>query len=115
MNLQLLMPVGLPEKESIRVLCKEMKPILLWEDMTQDLKDYFSSYFNPHRSVATSVSYYDLWNKNSSKYKDTLLKDVNKEIREKLFECLQLKANAGFDDFSEKFGGLTKKEIISRL
>jgi hypothetical protein len=56
-----------------------------------------------------------LWNKNSSKYKDNLLNDVNKEIREKLFECLQLKANAGFDDFSEKFGGLTKKEIISRL
>lgn len=89
--------------------------ILLWEDMTQDLKDYFSSYFSPHRSVATSVSYYDLWNKNSSKYKDNLLNDVNKEIREKLFECLQLKADAGFDDFSEKFGGLTKKEIISRL
>ena len=44
--------------------------------------------------------------------KDNLLNDANKEMREELFRCLQLDANANFDDFANKFGGLTKEEIL---
>jgi carboxypeptidase Taq len=62
--------------------------------------------------VSMGISNVDLRGESSYIYRDNLLNDINKEMREELFRCLRLEANANFDDFANKFGGLTKEEIL---
>ena len=60
------------------------------------------------------ISNVDLRGEASYIYRDNLLNDINKEMREELFRCLRMEANANFDDFANKFGGLTKEEILRK-
>lgn len=44
-----------------------------------------------------------------------LLNPKNSELRAEVFACLGLNADTTFDRFAEKFGGLTRQEIVSRM
>lgn len=41
--------------------------------------------------------------------------EMNREMREELFLCLGLQKNATFNNFAEKFGGLSKEEIVEKI
>ena len=71
-------------------------------------------YRSPHGGVAISISNTALKGEGSYKFKYNLLNDINKGIREELFRCLQLRPDASFDEFANKFGGLTKEEILKK-
>ena len=44
-----------------------------------------------------------------------LLDPRNSDLRSEVFACLGLDADTTFDQFAEKFGGLTRSQIISRM
>ena len=44
-----------------------------------------------------------------------LLNPINEDLRVEVFACLGLDADTTFDHFAEKFGGLTRQEIVSRM
>ncbi len=44
-----------------------------------------------------------------------LLNPENSDLRAEVFACLGLDADTTFDQFAEKFGGLTRSQIISRM
>lgn len=85
---------------------------LAYEDISPKLREYLKDYSSPHGGVSMGISNVDLRGEASYIYRDNLLNDINKEMREELFRCLRLEANANFDDFANKFGGLTKEEIL---
>lgn len=41
----------------------------------------------------------------SFEYKFNLLNDINIDMREELFRCLELEENASFDDFAKNMAG----------
>ncbi len=82
--------------------------ILSYENISQKLKECLHDYHSPHGGVSICV------NDRPSKDAYNLLNEVNREVREELFSCLQLNSNADFDDFAIKYGGLTKDEILRK-
>ena len=47
----------------------------------------------------------------SFEYKFNLLNDINIDMREELFRCLELEENASFDDFAKNMAGWRKKKF----
>ena len=86
--------------------------ILSYEHISTKLKEYLKEYRSPHGGLAMGINNIALEGEKSFDYKFNLLNDGNKEIREELFRCLQLETNASFDDFANKYGGMTKEEIL---
>ena len=81
--------------------------ILPFEQISSELKEYLHEYSSPHGGVTMGIN-----KKESSKY--NLLDDINKEMRQELFRCLNLNPDAEFDEFANKYGGLTKEEILKK-
>ena len=48
-------------------------------------------------------------------YRLNLLNPENREMLEEIFACLELEPNTSFERFAEKFGGLPRQEILSRM
>ena len=48
-------------------------------------------------------------------YRKNLLNPENHEMLSEIFACLGLNTDTTFDQFAEKFGGLTRHEIISLI
>ena len=88
--------------------------IMPYEQISPKLKEYLREYRSPHGGVAMSISNTALKGEESYKFKYNLLNDINKDIREELFSCLQLRADASFDEFANKFGGLTSEKILKK-
>ena len=90
--------------------------ILPFEQISESLKEYLLQYHSPHGGVSIGIGtsiHNRLWQgKDSYEYKYNLLNDINTDMREELFRCLELNPNASFDEFAKKYGGLTKKEIL---
>ena len=88
--------------------------IMPYEQISPKLKEYLREYRSPHGGVAMSISNTALKGEGSYNFKYNLLNDINKDIREELFCCLQLRPDASFDEFANKFGGLTKEAILKK-
>lgn len=88
--------------------------VIPYEQISSKLKEYLREYRSPHGGVAMGISNPDLKGEESYKFKYNLLNGINKEIREELFRCLQLRPDTSFDEFANKFGGLTKDEILKK-
>lgn len=103
-----------PDSYNLYVEWGTATTILPYEKISEKLKEYLKEYRSPHGGVATRIDNIALRGEKSFEYKFNLLNDINKEMREELFRCLQLEANADFDDFANKYGGLTKEEILRK-
>lgn len=103
-----------PDSYNLYVEWGTATTILPYEKISEKLKEYLKEYRSPHGGVATRIDNIALRGEKSFEYKFNLLNDINKEMREELFRCLQLEANADFDDFAKEYGGLTKEEILRR-
>lgn len=88
--------------------------VISYEQISSKLKEYLREYRSPHGGVAMGISNTALKGEESYKFKYNLLKNINKEIREGLFRGIQLRPDVGFDEFANKFGGLTKDEMLKK-
>lgn len=88
--------------------------VIPYEHISSKLKEYLREYRSPHGGVAMGISNPALKGEEAYKFKYNLLNDINKEIREELFRCLQLRPDTSFDEFANKFGRLTKDEILKK-
>jgi hypothetical protein len=82
-----------------------------YENLSQRMLNYMKEYRSPHGGVSMTISP-DNIAQETFNFKNNLLNKENSEIKSELFRCLGLPIDAGFDDFAEKFGGLSKKKIL---
>lgn len=110
--------IDFPEKFNLYVEWGMAATILPFERISEKLREYLQEYRSPHGGVSVGVGsllHSMVWHGESEySYKYNLLNDINKNMRAELFHCLGLDADADFDDFAKKFGGLTKEEILKR-
>lgn len=104
-----------PDSYNLYVEWGTATTILPFEHISPKLKEYLREYRSPHGGTAVGIRNMALRGEESFEYKYNLLNDINKDIREELFRCLGLKINASFDEFANKYGGLTKEEILRKL
>ena len=85
-------------------------------DLSQKLREYMQNYNSPHGGNRLCIPADLLLNKeNYYTYKNNLLEERNRHIKNELFSYIGLPEDASFDDFARKFGGLTKAEILKKL
>ncbi len=92
--------------------------ILPYDALSQKLKGFLKDYHCPHGGVSMAISpeFYITERKNHNyQFQNNLLNEHNDSIRKELFKAMGLNENSLFDDFASKFGGLSKKEILSRI
>jgi len=93
---------------------------LPYSSLSPNLIQLLSNYTSPHAGVSISIRA-DNWllskEERKTKYywKNNLLEEYNKHIKEELFVCLGLDKNASFDDFARKYGGLSKEQILKKI
>lgn len=112
--------IMLPEKYNLYVEWGTAVTRVPYSKLSEKLREYLMTYRSPHGGVSMGIKPYLLTIPQEEKinrwdYKFNLLEEINREMREELFDCLGLKSDAGFDDFAEKFGGLSKEEIVKRM
>lgn len=86
--------------------------------MTAQLRDFFEHYHSTHAGVHVGiVPQYAIAAERPElpEFRDDLLSEGNRQIREELFACLGLAPEADFDDFARAFGGLTRAQILERM
>lgn len=106
--------VPYPEKFNLYVEWGMATTILEYEKLSEKLKEYLKEYRSPHGGISTTIRNINLEGEKSFEYKFNLLNDVNKEMREELFKCLGLSVSADFDEFANKYNGITKEEILKK-
>ena len=93
---------------------------LTYSQISDKLKEYLADYYSPYGSVSASIrpsvrSFSEEVKKENYMYKYNLLEKYNQDIRAELFSCLGLEEDSSFDDFAEKFGGLSGTEILKKI
>ena len=93
---------------------------LTYSQISDKLKEYLADYYSPYGSVSVSIrpsvrSFSEEVKKENYMYKYNLLEKYNQDIRTELFSCLGLEEDSSFDDFAEKFGGLSGTEILKKI
>lgn len=107
-----------PESYNLYVEWGMATTILPFDKISNKLREFLKEYRSPHGGVSigvgTSVQSKLVQGEEAFDYRYNLLNDVNQDMREELFRCLGLDANASFDDFAKKYNGITKSEILER-
>ncbi len=93
---------------------------LSYSQISEKLREFLVNYKSPYGGVQLTVFPYlmkmsDTEREKSVSYRFDLLEEHNMDIRNELFLCIGLHENATFNDFANKFGGLTKDEILCKL
>ncbi|MBQ8731213.1 MAG: immunity 26/phosphotriesterase HocA family protein [Oscillospiraceae bacterium] len=92
---------------------------LRYDQLSDRLKSFLAEYSSPHGGVRLCILPENLVpNEKQRKYpfyRNNLLNPQNREMRNEIFACLGLNEDTTFDQFAEKFGGLTRQEIISLM
>lgn len=90
---------------------------LRYEQLSDKLKTFLADYSSPHGGVSMAIdprsAVPDEKYRQHYSYQKNLLNPENHEILSEIFTCLGLNADTTFDQFAEKFCGLTRKKIIS--
>lgn len=92
---------------------------LEYNDLSDKLKQMLSTYSSPHGGVLMGIDPNDaIINAEVQKkaiYRNNLLNPENRGLLNEIFSCLGMKADSSFDEFANKFGGLTLAEIAERI
>lgn len=86
--------------------------------MTPELREFFDGYHSTHGGVHIGiVPEYAIAAERPElpEFRNDLLSEGNRQIREKLFDCLRLGPDADFDTFARAFGGLSSAQILERM
>lgn len=92
---------------------------LRYDQLSDKLKSLLADYSSPHGGVSMGIdprsAVPDEKHRQYYSYRKNLLNPENSEMLDEIFACLGLNPGTTFDQFAEKFGGLTRQEIISRM
>ena len=92
---------------------------LRYDQLSEKLKSYLTHYSSPHGGVSMCIdpreAIPDEKYRQHVSYRLNLLNPENREMLEEIFACLELEPNTSFERFAEKFGGLPRQEILSRM
>ena len=86
--------------------------------MTSELREFFDGYHSTHGCVHVGiVPEYAIAAERPElpAFRNDLLSEGNRHIREILFDCLGLGPDADFDTFARAFGGLSLAQILERM
>ena len=108
--------ISLPGEYSLHVEWGTAAITVPYEKISAELREYMKDYDSPHSGNMLGIPADLLLSKETSySYKNNLLEERNRDMRNALFSCIGLPEDASFDDFAVKFGGLTKAEILKKL
>jgi len=112
--------IKIPEEYSVYVEWGTAQTVLPYTQLSDSLKEYLSDYYSPHGGVSIGIRPSVLLLPEARRvqhmaYRYNLQEKHNQRLRQELFACLGLPENADFDVFAEKFGGLSRAEILKRL
>lgn len=92
---------------------------LRYDQLSDKLKSFLVDYSSPHGGISMGIdpclAVPDEKHRQYSSYRKNLLNPENCEILDEIFACLGLNPGTTFDQFADKFGGLTRQEIVSRM
>lgn len=92
---------------------------LRYHQLSEKLKLLLDDYASPHGGVAMGIDPYsavsDDRQRQSYSYRNNLLNPENRDFLNEIFACLGLDADTTFDQFAEKYGGLSLEEIAARM
>lgn len=112
--------ISMPEEYQLHIEWGTAVTALSSNQISEKLREFLKDYHSPHGGVSMGI-YPDLLMTSEEvrmqrpAYKFNLLEDINREIRNELFSCLGLTEDATLNEFADKFGGLTKKEILEKI
>lgn len=93
--------------------------LLRYDQLSDELKEYLDSYSSPHGGVSMHIdpcaAVLNERQRQYDSYRNNLLNPENRKILNEIFACLGLNAEATFDQFAEKFGGLSLQDIAERM
>ncbi len=120
-TLDMLMHDGLiPQREyTLYIEWGFAQTSLPYHRLSDRLKKFLRNYSSPHGGVCTGIdarhAVPDQKLRQSFSYRSNLLNSENQDILNEIFACLNLPEDTDFDRFAQRFGGLTRSEILSRL
>jgi len=92
---------------------------LRYDQLSDKLISFLADYSSPHGGVSISIdprsAVPDEKRRQYNSYRNNLLNPENHEMLSEIFACLGLNTDATFEQFAEKFGGLTRQEIVFRM
>lgn len=92
---------------------------LSYEQLSETLKAYLAKYSSPHGGVCMIIDPHSVFTDESYQthveYQRNLLNPQNRAFLNEIFTCLGLPPDASFDQFAERFGGLTLQQIADRI
>ena len=92
---------------------------LRFDQLSDRLKAMLENYASPHGGVSIRIRAYDAVvggrQRRSYTYQNNLLNPENRVILTEILPCLDLSADTTFDQFAEKYGGLSLQEIVARI
>lgn len=92
---------------------------LSYEQLSETLKAYLAKYSSPHGGVCMIIDPHSVFTDESYQthveYQRNLLNPHNRAFLNEIFTCLGLPPDASFDQFAERFGGLTLQQIADRI
>ncbi len=109
-----------PREYSVYVEWGTASTVLPYSQLSDKLKEYLNDYRSPHGGVSigirpSAVMFSESRNEQHYEYRYNLQEKHNQYIKDELFACLNLPSDAGFDDFAEKFGGMSRSDIAERI
>lgn len=92
---------------------------LRYDQLSEKLKEYLLNYSSPHGGISMSIDPHfavpDEMRRKYYSYRENLLNPENRKILTEIFACLEMEADTTFDEFAEKFNGLSLLEISSQM
>ncbi len=109
-----------PERFDLYVEWGFANAMIKYEDIPQELYEFIKDYRSPHGGIDVGITSTDC-GKTSEElmkeyyYRSNLLNPENKDKLNMIFRALGLADDTDFDEFAEKFGGMTREQFIAKM
>lgn len=107
------------EPEDVPVEWGLCSTVIPWRSMPEGLRQRLADYDSPHGGVQMGIPPdYALPDEKLQAvhaFRENLLNPQNTAFRGEIMRAAGLEADADFDDFARRFGGLTRQEILERM
>ena len=112
--------IATPKEYNLYIEWGTATTTLKYHQISNKLKEYLAQYYCPHGGVSMGIFPNIMLTPEDKRmeihtYRYDLLEKHNQFLKDELFSCLGLNANADFDDFAKKFGGLKRKDIVRKI
>jgi len=118
---EFLMGTGLMPKQEYQLYIEWgfTHTTLTYNQLSDTLKQQMEDYSSPHGGILMGIDPRDAIPDSSCRrrtfYRYNLLNPENRDILTEIFSCLGMVPDTTFDQFAQKFGGLSSQEIVNRI